>query len=325
MSKKTTIILTGLILIILGCTGAPAGTQVKGAAIKVEVTPQTAIPPGGSVLVRALVSNSWENTLGDVMLKLARSYGDLDVNGGEKIDTVNNVIVIGNILPNPNMTLPGSWTINVKETATKGAIYENNVRMCFAYNQTTYNEIILIKEPGTNITPKRATENGPLRIDFAGLDRGFIYNEELNIKEKIPITISIKNNYNGYIGDITTSAQAPTKKLRKITIRLSDTDADEDGLGDSLAIISGSESPKELVCNMDYNPEVNAYECIAEVDDLGEGGITMFGNETVMLFRAEITALDTDILVQKVEVIAEYDYCIQGDTFTIKVYDINMS
>lgn len=324
MDKKL-LLLTGLLFIFLGCTGGTTQTRTgDGVTIKTEVTPSTPIPPGGSVLVRALVSNLWENTLENAMLKLARTYGDLLVNGGETIDDVNNVIVIGDIISNPNASLPGSWTISVKESAIPGSKYENSARLCFSYNQTGFNEIVMIKEPGTNVTPLGVSQNGPLSISFSGLERGFIYNEDLNIKEIIPISVNIKNNYTGYLGDITTSAQSPTKKIRKMTINIYDTDNDEDGYGDSIELIENSESPKELTCDLNYNTEIGGFQCIAEmIDEEDDNRITMFGDEVLVLLRARIINLGVDELREKVEVILEYDYCVQAEPFNIEVYDIN--
>ncbi len=318
--------LIGFVVVFAGCTGQ----QTKETGILIEnVLSSSKMQPGGSVLLRTSISNFFENELQDTIAKLVITYGDLTV-------VPQGIVKIGTVQANPNATSRTQWTISLSKDAKPGTVYTNKVRVCFKYNQTAWHEIALVNSFDINITPQYASETGPLAITFSGLESSYIQNDQ--IKSQIPINIGIRNNYKGRIGTINLPrGEIPNITFIKVVIH------DNQGgpaegydvsngsplaghlkLGTNFEIMKDYTSPQCLpgqdqgcfICdNSVWNEQEQSYICYAK-------NLSVFGgDQTFLSLRLNVTQLNTEQLIEKIEVTVSFDYCVESDEFNITVFN----
>jgi len=303
--KKMAVI--AAVLLLTGCTGAET-TQEGGIVLTNELSSDR-MQPGGSVLLRTSVNNFFDNELQGAEAKLVRSFGQLTVDGTNKRQ-------VGEVQANPNATARTQWTLNVKQSASSGTTFTNKVRLCFHYNQTAWHELVLVNSFEIESQINSGTETGPLAVSFSGLEMSYIQNEQID--SKVPISISIKNNYDGFVGTIDMSRDE-IANITYVEMRVYDA--------------SDNASPEHFEVMTDFtNPScgANDFGCFNCNDDLWneeEGYITcyannlsVFGDETFLGTKLNIIRLETEELIELVEVMISYDYCIESDDFTLEVF-----
>ncbi len=320
---KTTVIVA--ILLLAGCTGQGNQTTTTGILIKNELNTQT-MQPGGSVRLRTSINNFFDNELTNANAKLVRSFGQLTVSGTGKLGTIQ---------ANPNATARTEWILSVKKTAASGTEFTNKVRMCFHYQQKAWHDLSLVNSFETESTITQGAETGPLLITWSGLDEPYIQNEQ--VKSQVPISISIKNNYEGYVGrmDLSRDEIANITHIEMIIY-------DENGgpgntspvdptaswgsnikEGTNLEIIKEFTNPscdngETLGCfqcdNSKWNDEEDYFNCTADE-------IPVFGDETFIGTKLNITQLNSEELIETIELTIDYDYCIESEEFTLTVFN----
>lgn len=301
--KRLMIIST--ILLLTGCTGQET-TQSTGVLVKNELSTEI-MQPGGSVLLRSSVNNFFDNELREAMIKIVRSFGQLQVNGP-------NPASIGTVQANPNATSRFQWTLDVRETASSGTEFTNKVRLCFKYNQTAWHELSLVNSFDIESEINSGTETGPLKITFAGLDSPYVYNEQ--VQSQIPISVSIKDDYEGFVGTISASRdEIPV--LSDVVMRIYDNEVD--GEASHFNIIDDFTNPACgegqttgcFICS-GYQPE-GFIECRAK-------DLQVFGDETFIGTKLNVKQLVAEELIQLIEVMVSFDYCVESDDFTLTVF-----
>lgn len=319
--KKVAVI--AAILLLSGCTGTSQADLGSGVLLKNELSSEQ-MQPGGTVLLRTSVNNFFDNELQEAQAKLTRSFGQLT------FDTAPQTI--GTVQANPNATARTQWQIEVKQSASSGTVFTNKVRFCFKYNQSFWHELALVNSFDIESLITQGADTGPLTATFSGLEMPYIYNED--IQSQIPISISLKNNYAGYIGTIDMSKDAiPT--LDYLELRIYDSESTVDnGSPEHFSVISQFVNPKctdplsyaeegclicrdELYvpCDDDHTDECGYIRCYADELDV-------FGEETFLGVKLDIKegSLDVEELIQLAEVLAVYDYCVESEDFNLEVF-----
>ncbi|MBD3312231.1 hypothetical protein GF352_02125 [archaeon] len=304
--KKITVI--AAIILLAGCTGGE-GTQTGGILLKNELS-NDRMQPGGSVLLRTSVNNFFDNQLNNAWVKLTRSFGQLSV--GE------NKLPLGDVQANPNATARTQWTLNVRQSASSGTVFTNKVRLCFTYEQLGWHEVALVKSFQQESTINTGAETGPLKISFAGLDSPYVKNDVVD--SQIPISISIKNKYDGYVGTIDMSKDE-IANLTYVEMRIYDSPGDNASpqhfdVLDAFTnpSCSGGQTSGCLECdNSLWDEELGYIKCQAS-------DLSVFGDETFIGTKLGIKELETEELIQIVEVLVQYDYCIESEDFSLTVF-----
>ncbi len=317
------------IVLLAGCTNPNNVQQSSGVLISNELSSEQ-MQPGGAVQLRTSINNFFDNELRNVKVKLIRSFGQLDISPSAPQS-------IGVIQANPNATARTSWTMVVKRTASPGTVFSNKVRMCFDYNQTAWHEVALVNSFRKDFEVNGGSDTGPLMITFAGLDNPFIYNDDIH--SQIPISISIRNNYNGYVGTID-SSQDIIQNITRIDVRIYDYDGgpncspiseclDDDGYFTSLNYGTNFEIMREFtnpacsddssvgcfVCNNSlWDEDKELFDCYAD-------NLSIFGNEVFIGTKLNVTDLKSEELVETIEVTASYTYCVESSEFNITVFN----
>jgi hypothetical protein len=326
MNKKIKIGLIATILLVAGCTTGEQDFSSGGVRITNELSSER-MQPGGTVLLRTSVNNFFDNQLTSSEVKLVRSFGQLTVDSLKKD--------LGDVQANPNATARQQWTLTVRPTASSGTVFTNKVRLCFTYNQTSWHEIVLVDsfERQEEAVINQASETGPLRINFAGLDMAYIRSEE--VVSQIPISVSIKNNYDGYVGGIDMSKD-DIPNLTYIEMRIYDSSNNSPWDIDGDLVIDKTITPEHFGILPDFtnpscigktegcfncsnfnwvaNPQNPYFKCYAH-------NLSVFGDETFIGTKLNVTKLETEELVQIVEVLASYDYCIESEEFELTVFN----
>lgn len=318
-----------LLLLIIGCT-AEEGITGTGIVLT-NVLSSERMQPGGSVLLRTSINNFFDSELQNTTARLTTNFGDLTINP-------LGIFLVGDVLANANATARAQWTLTVGSSAPNGKTYTNKVRVCFKYNQTAWHELALVNSFDVESTINTGRETGPLEVIFSGLETTYIHNE--NVKSTIPISVSIKNNYPGYVGKI----DLPRDQVPNITyveLRIYDNQGgcDNDGMGNygvcantphlinpnsgaNFEIMPGNINPSCatgsttgcLVCNNAlWDTSLGYFKCYAK-------DLSVFGDETFLGVRLNVTSLDAEELIEKVEVMVSYDYCIESEPFTLTVF-----
>jgi len=320
-----TLVITAVLLIV-GCTGQQTQTS-DGIAIKNELSSER-MQPGGSVLLRTSVNNFFDNELQNAVATLVRSFGQLGVDGMKKD--------VGTVQANPNATARAQWTLDVKQSAASGTEFVNRVRLCFKYNQTAWHELSMINSFDVESSVNTDSQSGPLKITFSGLEVPYIYNEQ--VKSTVPISVSIKNNYNGYVGTIDMSRD-DVPNLTYVEMRIYDyaggcsneyyltaengspcagrineeTNIEIMKLLTNPACTGGKTSGCFVCDNGQWNANENYFRCYAH-------NLSVFGDETFIGTKLNITQLFAEELIENVEVMASFDYCIESEDFTLTVF-----
>jgi hypothetical protein len=322
-NKTIKIATIGMIILLAGCTGEEINSGT-GITLKNELSTEL-MQPGGSVLLRTSINNFFDRELINAQAKLTRSFGELEANPSD-------TAFVGTVQANPNATARTQWTLDVSETASSGTEFTNKIRLCFNYNQTSWHEIVLVNSFETESEVNSGEDSGPLKISFAGIDTPFPYNEQ--IKSQIPITVSIKNDYTGFVGRLGLSRDE-IPNITYIEMRFYDKDGGP-GLGyvsngspfganlkegTNFEIIKQFTNPSCdkktsgcMNCDNSLWDETNGYfKCYAQ-------NISVFGDETFIGTKLNVTKLDVEELIEKVEVLISYDYCIESEDFMITVF-----
>lgn len=339
--KKNILIISVLsaLFLIVGCTQEEEFTGT-GVVLKNELS-SGKMQPLGSVLLRTSINNFFDNELQGVQARLTTSFGDLTVNPPGDFS-------VNDILANPNATARAQWTLTIGASAPNGYTYTSRVRVCFHYNQTAWHELALVNSFDVEPIINLGQENGPLNVIFSGLDMAYIQNKD--VKSTIPISISIKNTYSGYIGKIDTPKdQVPNITYVELRIydnaggcmNLAENGSNTDCLDTphlTGTLEDGSFAFAKPTANFEIMPGVINPSCLAGQDrgclicnnalwkhDLGyfqcfADDLSVFGDETFLGVRLNVTSLDSEELIEKVEVMVSYDYCIESEPFVLTVF-----
>lgn len=340
-----TLVITAVLLIV-GCTGQQT-QSTAGITVKNELSSEI-MQPGGSVLVRTSINNFFDNELVDATATLVRSFGQLGVDGMKKD--------VGTVQANPNATARAQWTLDVKQSAASGTEFVNRVRLCFKYNQTAWHELSMINSFDVESSVNTDSQSGPLKISFSGLEVPYIYNEQ--VKSTVPISVSIKNNYAGYVGKIDMSKDdvpnltyvemriydyaggCSSEYYQKVKICQDAGETREFECNELGGLLNGS--PCRGLINEDTNLEITksltnpactggktsgCFVCDNGQWDANENyfrcyahNLSVFGDETFIGTKLNITQLFTEELIENVEVMVSFDYCIESEDFTLTVF-----
>lgn len=315
MKKLIPLVTLGLLAVMMGCPGAGRTSTQGGTGLNItNELSTTRMQPGGTIILRTTISNNWDNELKNATAKLTKSYGDrLIVEPAGDYD-------IGSILDNPNATAKAQWSLSVSNQAISGEKFENIVRVCFNYTQSAWHEISLINSFDVKSIPKKGGDSGPLAITFSGLSEPYVYNTQ--IKSKIPLSISIKNNYAGYIGTID-MPKGDVPNITKITMKIYDggaswkLDANGSPVPNStetnFKVIDSYNNPQKLNCNN------NSWDNTSKFYNCNITNLPTFG-ETFLGTRLEIVQLHEEQLLEKVEVTVDYTYCVESSQFVLEVF-----
>jgi len=308
--KKLSVITT--VLLLAGCTGGAGEVPSTGILLKNELSSEL-MQPGGTVLLRTSVNNFFDNELKDAEGKLIRSFGQLNIDPQQKQ-------TIGTVQANPNATARTQWTLDVRESALDGTEFTNKVRLCFQYEQTAWHELAVVNSFEIESAVNSGTETGPLKISFSGLETPYIKNEQVN--SKIPISISIKNNYVGYVADNTgvDMSKDTIPYVDFIEVRIYD-----DNVSPHFAVIDDFTNPSScetgfkdcFVCEPGHSSTDGESYIKCTADDL-----SVFGDETFLGTKLDVIteAPYPEELIQTVEVTATYYYCVESSEFTLTVF-----
>lgn len=323
MRKITSVLLLAALLTLVGCTGQPT-TPTSGVSVTNDLS-TARMQPGGTVMLRTSINNYWDNELTNMYAKLTRSYGDLEYSPTEPF-------YVGDVQANPNATQRAQWTISIKRSANIGATFDNSVKVCFDYNQQAWHEIIIASSFDVETAPRSGADSGPLEIVFTGLDDPFIKNEL--VAGQVPLSVTIKNNYNGYLGDINT-IQSSVANITQVIMRIYDSN------GDTFSIIPRYTNPgnpmtthhavpAEFWCISNQNvdnaspytidPGNDVWFSTGEYYNCSINDLQMFGTDAFLQTRLNITSLNVDELIEKVEVELTYTYCVESSSFSIEVF-----
>ncbi len=332
MKKKDIIALItlGALTLMMGCAGA-GGTPTTGIVITNELSSER-MQPGGTVQLRTSVNNYFDNPLRTPLGKIVRGFGELTY-------SANPISMGAEVQNNPNATARATWTITISRSATGGTEYTNRVRLCFQYTQTAWHEIGLVNSFDIETSVSSGADTGPMRITFSGLDNSYIRNEQ--ITAEVPISIGIKNDYAGRVGPMNLPGDV-VANITKVIIRIYDRNVVPDNTSPGTVEKSGVfdileeynspvNDPNELqtgdlICsNKDIDVTTGYpvsyktsngkyYECYIE-------NMTVFGTETFINARLNVTnLLESEEIIEKVEVEMNYDYCIESTDFTLTVF-----
>lgn len=303
MKKIIPLLTLSVLALIMGCSRE--ATYTPGLNLTNELS-TTRMQPGGTIILRTSINNLWDNELRDSAVKLTKSYGS------RLVIEPSDVYEIDSIQDNPNVTARAQWSLSISPQATSGEKFDNVVRLCFNYTQTAWHEISLVNSFDVESEPKSGSDTGPLSITFTGLEEPYVYNEQ--IKSKIPLSISIRNNYNGYIGTIN-MPKGDVPNITRIVMKIYDGGGGLDNASPQVnfRIIENYNNPRQLICNDNqWNEEDEYFECY--IDDLPVFGETFIGT------RLNITNLQEEELIEKVEVTVDYTYCVESESFTLEVF-----
>lgn len=328
MRNLTAKVLTvAIVLLLVGCTGQQQTTGT-GIILKNELSSER-MQPGGQVLLRASVNNFFDKELKDAQAKLTRTFGSLTISDP-------HIVNIGTIQANPNATARAQWSLAVSKSAVSGNEFTDRVRLCFHYNQTAWHELSIVNSFDIQTETNTGGDTGPLVITFSGIETSYIQNEQ--VQSTIPISVSIRNNYPGYIGTINMPKdQIPN--LTYVEMRIYDAGGGckedpefkngspcklaSDDTGTNIEIIKDFTSPacgdKDVAGCFNCSNALwggagkQYFKCYAN-------NISVFGDETFIGAKLNVTQLNAEELIEKVEVMASFDYCIESEEFTLAVF-----